>query len=70
MSRTTRSRVLPLGVVGALVVAAACTDSRSTVLEPQAVQYGFALLPDGRNVPSGTAVFQRPATSTSAASTR
>ena len=69
MSRTTRSRVLPLGVVGALVVAAACTDSRSTVLEPQAVQYGFALLPDGRNVPSGTAVFQRPATSTSTADT-
>lgn len=67
MTRTTRSRVLALGVVGALVVAAACSDNRSTVLEPQAIQYGFALVADGRNLPGGTVAFQRPATTAAAA---
>ena len=67
MTRTTHKRVLPLGVVAALAVAAGCNDSRSTVLEPQAVQYGFALATDGRNVPSGSAVYTRPSTVAAAA---
>jgi hypothetical protein len=67
MIRTTHKRVYTLGVVAALALAAACTDSRSTVLEPQAVQYGFALAPDGRNVPGGTVAYIRPDTGVVAA---
>jgi hypothetical protein len=67
MIRTTHKRVFTLGVVAALAVAAACTDNRSTVTEPQAVQYGFALSPDGRNLPGGTVAYVRPATATAAA---
>lgn len=67
MTRSTRSRVFALGVVGALAAVAACTDDRSTVLEPQSVQYGFALLADGRNLPGGTVAYRRPATTAAAA---
>jgi hypothetical protein len=67
MSRTTHKRVFSLGVVAALAVAAACSDNRSTVLEPQAVQYGFALAPDGRNLPGGTVAYIRPDTGVVAA---
>jgi hypothetical protein len=67
MTRTTHKRVLTLGVVAALAGAAACSDDRSTVLEPQAVQFGFALAPDGRNVPNGTVTYVRPATTAAAA---
>lgn len=67
MTRTTHKRVFTLGVVAAIALAAACTDSRSTVLEPQAVQYGLALAPDGRNVPGGTVSYIRPDTGAVAA---
>lgn len=66
MTRTTHKRVSTLGVVAALAVAAACSDNRSTVLEPQAVQYGFALAPDGRNLPGGTVSYIRPDTGAAA----
>lgn len=67
MTRTTHKRVFTLGVVAAIAVAAACTDNRSTVTEPQAVQYGFALAPDGRNLPGGSVFYIRPDTGAVAA---
>ena len=67
MSRATRSRVIAIAALGAVGVAAACSDERTTVLEPQSVQYGFQLAPDGRNLPGGTVQYQRPATTAAAA---
>jgi hypothetical protein len=67
MSRATRSRAAAIAALGALGVAAACSDERTTVLEPQSIQYGFALLADGRNLPGGTVQYRRPATTAAAA---
>ena len=58
-----RKRLVPVAALGALAIAAACTDERTTVLEPQAIQYGFLLAADGRNLPGGTVQYRRPRTS-------